>query len=858
MADRLVGQTLGRYRIVEKLGEGGMGVVFRAMDEKLGRAVALKVLGDAVAGDPERRRRFLREARLTAALTHANIATVYDIGEAEGGNIYIAMELAPGVTLRRRAEEGPLDVPSALRIASQLARALAKAHAQGIVHRDLKPENVMVSTDLDVKVLDFGLAKPIEDAAALPAPDGAVAASLVTEHARLLGTPGYMSPEQAEGRAVDARTDVFAFGVVLYEMLTRTRPFPGASAMEILIATSRDEPVRPSKTTPAVGRELERLVLRCLEKNADARYADGRELAVALAEVETSPAPTKVASLETHDGEAPVLEGSLAGASPTREPPGASARRRPLLMGAAALGVGVVVAALYAGSARTAGRNDAPRLAPSAAAKATAITDLPVPTSSNPLLVSEYVAGIQALRDDDWGIAESHFFRVVALDPMLAIGHLRLAMAAEGTLDEGIRREHYAKAVTLRAQLGARDTAMMEALEPVLLRLREDRQEAVVRLHELALKYPQDAEIQVWMGFLQSGAPALPAVEQAIAMDPRDGQAWQSRGDIMASLARVEESRASYERCGAISAASAECFLGLTWLEAMEGRCVEAEQAARRAVDRNPGLAGNLACAMAGAGRPIEAVHEVIKQAATTTTATWQRNADETRAAISTGDFVRARVVAEHYRSLAESDPSTCSRRSCSSGSRRRPVTKRRWRASRGASFAEATRGARRRREIRASTPRFGSRGSRCGRGGSRRPSSTRIALRGSKATAAPSRSPGSSGPTRTPRRRRPVKRRRKRSRRCPPTCRCRRSSTTPGSRTPRSAESTCARDAWTKPSPTSRAPWPTATRSATRSCTHARRSTSARPTKRRATPLTPAPRTPRCSRAGAPRSPAR
>src|SRR5438874_12308126 len=128
MADPLVGHTLGRYRIVEKLGEGGMGVVFRAMDEKLGRAVALKVLGDAVADDPERRRRFLREARLTAALTHANIATVYDIGEAEGGDIYIAMELAPGVTLRRRMQDGRLDLASALFIASQLARALAKAH----------------------------------------------------------------------------------------------------------------------------------------------------------------------------------------------------------------------------------------------------------------------------------------------------------------------------------------------------------------------------------------------------------------------------------------------------------------------------------------------------------------------------------------------------------------------------------------------------------------------------------------------------------------------------------------------------------------------------------------------------------
>jgi eukaryotic-like serine/threonine-protein kinase len=660
MADRLVGQTLGRYLVVEKLGEGGMGVVFKATDEKLGRSVALKVLGDAVAGDPERRRRFLREARMSAALTHANIATLYDIGEADGGDIYIAMELAPGTTLRRRMAGG-LNVASALRVAVQIAQALAKAHAHGIVHRDLKPENVMVSDDLDVKILDFGLAKPMDMDAAEPAQS-----SLVTEGARLLGTPGYMSPEQAGGHALDARTDIFAFGVVLYEMTTGTRPFSGASAMETLIATSRDEPLRPSKSAPSVGRELERIILRCLEKNADARYANARELLDALGGLDPSPL-TGTAPDADAESVAQATEVSLVPApapdlvGPALSAPGTRSRRGTV----ARAGAGLALALLAVG-AFVAGRT--PRVNGGAAALASAppgaptvITDLPLPVSSNPRLISEYVAGVQALRDDDWGVALSHFKRVVELDPMLALGHLRLAMAAEGTLDDSVRREHFAKAVTLRAQLTPRDAAMMEALEPVLQRMREDRLEAVRRLRDLAARYPSDTEIQVWLATLLESLPdGLPFAERAIELDPHEGQAWQSRGDMLASLGRGDESRASYERCGAISPGSAECFLGLVWLESLEGRCAEAERAARRAVDRDPHLGGNLACVMFGAGRPIEAVREVIEQSATAPgiSSKWQRSVDETRAAVITGDFVLGRVLAEHYRSLTEADPS--------------------------------------------------------------------------------------------------------------------------------------------------------------------------------------------------------
>jgi len=279
----MIGKTVSHYRILEKLGGGGMGVVYKAEDTKLGRTVALKVLPPERVADPNRKRRFVQEARAASALNHPNIITIYDIDEAEGVH-YIAMECVEGKTLERLIARHGLRVNEALKYAVQMAAALAKAHSAGIVHRDLKPTNVMVTDDGLVKVLDFGLAKLTE---AAPASDAETAVMLepTTEEGTIVGTVGYMSPEQAEGKAVDARSDIFSFGSVLYEMLTGQRAFQGETKVSTIAAILREEPKPLSQVVEGLPREVERLVRRCLRKDPAHRFQHMDDLKVALEEL---------------------------------------------------------------------------------------------------------------------------------------------------------------------------------------------------------------------------------------------------------------------------------------------------------------------------------------------------------------------------------------------------------------------------------------------------------------------------------------------------------------------------------------------------------------------------------------------
>ena len=276
----MVGKQLAHFRITNKLGEGGMGVVYEAHDSHLDRAVALKLLPHDALSNPARKQRFVQEAKAASALNHPHIVTIYDIDCADGID-YIAMELIRGRTLEQALSRGKLRLADALKYGVQIADALAAAHAAGIVHRDLKPGNIMITERGDIKVLDFGLAK-LTDPSELTEEDETRTQRAATEEGTVLGSAPYMSPEQAQGHRVDARSDIFSFGSVLYEMLSGKRAFRGANRMATMAAILNQEPEPLSKLVPDLPREVERIVTRCLRKDLDRRSQSMAEIRVAL------------------------------------------------------------------------------------------------------------------------------------------------------------------------------------------------------------------------------------------------------------------------------------------------------------------------------------------------------------------------------------------------------------------------------------------------------------------------------------------------------------------------------------------------------------------------------------------------
>jgi serine/threonine-protein kinase len=625
----------------EKLGEGAMGMVFRATDLRLRRQVAIKILPDAFSQDPEWRSRFLREARLAAAVNHPNVATVYEAGE-DGGRMFLALELVRGVSLRSRLAAGRIPLSETARIAGAVARALARAHELGVIHRDLKPENVLLGAGGEVKVLDFGLAKRMRKDSA-DEPD----APILTSRDQLVGTPGYMAPEQIRsGGDVDHRADLFAFGVMLYEMTTGRRPF--GSGMEALAATLRDAPAPPRSLAAQISAPLDRLILHCLEKDPNLRLGDARDAADMLAQLAEEPSPADPSETPAAGDQMSIAPTTLSN-RPRRLP-------RPLRHLVWLLPVCAGAVLLWVRAAVTARAPVAPHVK--------RVIDQTLPAWARPEAILAYRTGLQLSRDAAEDEALVRFEEAIAADPRLPQPHLRIG-AITAMLGLPAAQEHLARVSVLRDALSDRDRGVFDAIRFSVFGDHVDYAEAARRLEQVRARFPDDAELYYLNSDFLFTAGRLPEAmryaRRGLELDPEYGMLLADLGYELAYIGSRDEALGLFSRCEKISPNPDECWSYRSEVLAQEGRCAEIERDAKRWIDTAPTIRDGyelLFDVSPSLSRPTAATEEVLRQEVARSDpddrARVQADGDA-RLAMLNGYFVTAEREARRLEQLVES-----------------------------------------------------------------------------------------------------------------------------------------------------------------------------------------------------------
>jgi serine/threonine-protein kinase len=609
-----------------------MGVVLRALDENLRREVAIKVLRPEALGDSGSRKRLLREARMAATLKHPNITMVHAVGEEPDGTAYVVMELVAGGTLRDRLNGAPrgLAVADALRLARAIASALAHAHAAGVVHRDLKPENVALDPEVGPKLLDFGLAK-LSEARASDANDASTSTGgAVTQEGHVTGTPAYMSPEQIRGLPIGPESDVYSFGVMLFELLTGQRPFRGVGVAELAAAVLRDAPAPPSALTPAVPAEVDRLVARCMSKDARDRPASGRALVEALDDVLAAPASGRAGAatggletvrevVERPEPSPPSRRRSLgprelALAGPDRNVPVSRRAWWPIALGAS---LGATVAG--ASALWLTGRSSPIGTGVSVSrASPVRLVDLPAPAECSSEAAREVREGLSILRAVGWDAAAKRFSAALRADPGCATAHLRLMMVTRWWTARADPRAEFREAMRRRDRLSERDRGLLDALEATMARDPPDATTEAARFEALVLAAPNDAEIlQLASARAKDPERALHLAQRAVEVDPGYVDALQAlvRAELMRE--NIPGAERALDQCARLAPAAVDCTLDRLHLANQLGDCRDQERVARdlRAKDLEDPLAASfLASSLAAQSASPALVREAIQQ----------------------------------------------------------------------------------------------------------------------------------------------------------------------------------------------------------------------------------------------------